>query len=222
MAWSAGAFTRIGGTTHWVDDKNAAINIVASRHDTNDEDIATGINACLTRDGTSKPAADFLPAINNTYSLGSVAAKWLNIVSNMFQTTGTTILGFGQVAATFLDMTPDSTSPVATCTGLTTAPTTTVRLRRMGPLVMVEVDAVNGTSNSGAFSLTGAIPASFQSARNVNTPCSIIDNGVTQIGTAQITTGSSTLSFFLGSGLPMTSSGSKGIPVNVCFSYPLN
>lgn len=53
MAWGSGTYTRVGGTTHWVDDKNAAINIVASRHDTNDEDIATGINQCINKDGSN-------------------------------------------------------------------------------------------------------------------------------------------------------------------------
>lgn len=79
MAWAAGAFTRVGGSTHWVDDKNAAINIVASRHDTNDEDLAAGINFCLNRDGTSKPTSDFLPVADNTQNLGSGAFRWLTL-----------------------------------------------------------------------------------------------------------------------------------------------
>lgn len=79
MAWSGGTFTRVGGVTHWVDDKNAAINIVASRHDTNDEDISTGINQCLTRDNQAKPTASFLPNADNSIDLGALATRWRNV-----------------------------------------------------------------------------------------------------------------------------------------------
>lgn len=84
MAWSGGTFTRIGGVTHWVDDKNAAINIVASRHDTNDEDISTGINQCLTRDNQAKPTSSFLPNADNSLDLGALATRW----RNLFAVTG--------------------------------------------------------------------------------------------------------------------------------------
>lgn len=70
MAWGSGTFTRVGGTTHWLDDKNAAINIVATRHDTNDEDIATGINQCLNKDGSNAATGN----LNlGTHKLSSVA-----------------------------------------------------------------------------------------------------------------------------------------------------
>lgn len=78
MAWNLGTFTRFFGATGWQDDKASAINIVSSRHDTHDEDIAEGINACLTRDNQAKPTADFRPVSNSTLSLGSAALQWLN------------------------------------------------------------------------------------------------------------------------------------------------
>lgn len=77
MSWASGSFTRIFGATGWVDDKNAATNILSSRHDTHDQDIADGINACITRDNQAKPTADFLPAITATYNIGSAGVKWL-------------------------------------------------------------------------------------------------------------------------------------------------
>lgn len=79
MAWSGGTFTRLDGATHWVDDKNAAINIVASRHDTNDNDFATGINFCLTRDNQAKPTASFLPNADNSIDLGALATRWRTV-----------------------------------------------------------------------------------------------------------------------------------------------
>lgn len=76
MPWSGGAFTRAGGSTHWVDDKNASINIVSSRHDTNDEDIASGINNCVTKDGQSKMTADFTPNADLGAKLGTASFRW--------------------------------------------------------------------------------------------------------------------------------------------------
>lgn len=76
MPWASGSFTRLNGATGWVDDKNAAIFIVASRHDNHDNDLATGINTCLTRDNQAKPTASFLPNADNSIDLGSAAFRW--------------------------------------------------------------------------------------------------------------------------------------------------
>lgn len=51
MAWSGGTFTRAGGSTNWADDRDAAVEIEAGLHDTHDQDLADGINACLKKDG---------------------------------------------------------------------------------------------------------------------------------------------------------------------------
>ena len=58
MAWSGGQFTRANGDTGWVDDATALIGIEAGRHDTQDNDFKTGINATLTKDGTNTPTAN--------------------------------------------------------------------------------------------------------------------------------------------------------------------
>lgn len=58
MAWSGGTFTRSNGSTGWQDDAAALIGITASRHDTLDNDLATGINTCLTKDGQNTPTAN--------------------------------------------------------------------------------------------------------------------------------------------------------------------
>lgn len=67
MAWAAGTFTRVYGTTGWADDAAAAIGIQADLHDVNDGDFATGINACLTKDGTNQPTAN-LPMGGNKHT----------------------------------------------------------------------------------------------------------------------------------------------------------
>jgi len=57
MGWSGGTFTRTNGThtgtSVWQQDRDAGTKIVADRHDTNDNDLATGINSCINKDGSN-------------------------------------------------------------------------------------------------------------------------------------------------------------------------
>jgi len=84
MAWQGdGTFTRDNGvnsgTETWQDDAAAATKIVADRHDVHDQDLATGIAACLTKNMETKPAADFVPNVTTTYDIGSTSLKWVDI-----------------------------------------------------------------------------------------------------------------------------------------------
>lgn len=47
MPFVSGTYQRFYGSTGWTDDKNAAVFILASRHDTHDQDIADGINTAV-------------------------------------------------------------------------------------------------------------------------------------------------------------------------------
>lgn len=58
MPWSAGTFTRTYGSTGWQGDNVAGTPILADRHDTNDQDLATGINACINKDGSNSMTAN--------------------------------------------------------------------------------------------------------------------------------------------------------------------
>jgi hypothetical protein len=58
MAWAAGNFTRANGATEWQDDAALGIGIEPGMHDAQDNDLATGINNCLTKDGQNTPTAD--------------------------------------------------------------------------------------------------------------------------------------------------------------------
>jgi hypothetical protein len=62
MAWSGGIFTRsngsYSGSTVWQTDNANGFNIEASRHDTHDQDLATGINTALAKDGQNTPTAN--------------------------------------------------------------------------------------------------------------------------------------------------------------------
>jgi hypothetical protein len=59
MPWAAGSYTKgNAGTGGWTGDASLGIGIEAGRHDTQDNDFATGINQCLNKDGSNSMAAD--------------------------------------------------------------------------------------------------------------------------------------------------------------------
>lgn len=63
MPWNgSGGFSRSDGTrtgaTVWDQAKTAGVKVVAVDHDTHDEDLATGLENCLTLDGQNSPSAD--------------------------------------------------------------------------------------------------------------------------------------------------------------------
>lgn len=54
MPWAAGSYTKgNAGTGGWTGDASLGIGIEAGRHDTQDNDFATGINQCLNKDGSN-------------------------------------------------------------------------------------------------------------------------------------------------------------------------
>jgi len=54
MSWSGGTYSKgNAGTGGWVGDASLGIGIEAGRHDTQDNDFATGINQCLNKDGSN-------------------------------------------------------------------------------------------------------------------------------------------------------------------------
>lgn len=73
-AWDgSGNFTR---TKDWTNDRDNSIKILATRHDENDDELTTGIGACLTKNNESKPTADFRPNADGSYDLGSTSLRW--------------------------------------------------------------------------------------------------------------------------------------------------
>lgn len=59
MSWSGGTYTKGNNATGgWTGDASLGIGIEAGRHDTQDNDFATGINTCLTKDGQNAATAD--------------------------------------------------------------------------------------------------------------------------------------------------------------------
>ena len=62
MSWSGGTYTRTNGVytgaTVWNSDDLASVAILSTRHDTHDQDLATGINSCLNKDGSNAATAN--------------------------------------------------------------------------------------------------------------------------------------------------------------------
>jgi len=59
MPWAAGSYTKgNSGTGGWTGDASLGIGIEAGRHDTQDNDFATGINQCINKDGSNAFTAD--------------------------------------------------------------------------------------------------------------------------------------------------------------------
>lgn len=59
MSWSGGTYTKgNAGTGGWSGDAASGIGIEAGRHDTQDNDFATGINNCIAKDGQNTPTND--------------------------------------------------------------------------------------------------------------------------------------------------------------------
>lgn len=81
-----GAFNRL---FNWAQDAANGINITASRVDGEDSGIAAGLTLAVTRDGQGKMAADFTPATDNVYNLGTNIKRWTSINSVPFAQFGT-------------------------------------------------------------------------------------------------------------------------------------
>lgn len=72
MGWSAGTFSRVHD---WTTDEGSAIDIEAVRMDAEDDNFATGINTCLTKDGQNTPTGNLPMGTNRHTGVGDAAAK---------------------------------------------------------------------------------------------------------------------------------------------------
>lgn len=120
-----------------------------------------------------------------------------------------------------VSMTPTTTTSTGTTTGCTTAPTSTLQFTKIGGLVTVRMPGVTCTSNSTGFTLTGAIPAGYQTAGTAVVFVNVTDNGTGQCGTGTLTASSSTFTLSLCGTASFTASGTKGF-ANTQFSYTTN
>ena len=107
MAWDGnGIFGRLYS---WVQDRNNGIKIVSSRHDQEDDNLAAGINACITKNNESKPTADFRPNADASYALGSASLRWVR----GFFSSGVRLFNG---AINYVDLIPSTLTTVRTVT----------------------------------------------------------------------------------------------------------
>lgn len=116
MAWDGGGnFSRVH---NWVNDAAASINITASRADAEDDNTATGIGACLTKNNETKPTATFSPATTRVYDLGTAALQWrtaylsTSIIAQSATATAATTVAFTDATTPRTITIPDATGTV--------------------------------------------------------------------------------------------------------------
>jgi hypothetical protein len=132
MAWNgSGVFTRTNsvhtGTTLWQQDQAAGTGIVSDRHDYQDQDIATGLNNALCKDGQNSPTAN-LPMATYHHTNVSVATLYTDYARASQVQDGSLIYG-GTTAGT--------------TTAYTLTPTVVLNARVVGMVVRAKINATN-------------------------------------------------------------------------------
>lgn len=130
MPWSgSGVFSRL---YNWVADKNAAINIIASKQDDEINGIVIGLNNCLTRNGENSPSANIPFGTFKLTGLGAATARTdAASLANIQDATGLWVAGGGTADAITAAFSPTITTLVdgmelnvrATAANATTTPT---------------------------------------------------------------------------------------------------
>ena len=128
MPWSAGIFSRTDGTrtgtTVWAQAKAALIGILATSHDTHDQDLATGINNCLTKDGQNAATGNISLGSNKITSLatGTASTDAVNLaqITSVFQPIDSDLTALAAMSSTgFVARTAAATYAERTITGTT-------------------------------------------------------------------------------------------------------
>lgn len=72
MGWSGGTYRKGNyGTNGWTGDASLGIGIEAGRHDTQDDDFANGINACMAKDGSNAATGNLNLGANRVTNIGA-------------------------------------------------------------------------------------------------------------------------------------------------------
>jgi hypothetical protein len=76
MPWSGGTYTKWNNAAGgWAGDSANGVGILASRHDSQDDDFTTGINSCLTKNGANSPTANINWGGYKITNLGNATAS---------------------------------------------------------------------------------------------------------------------------------------------------
>ena len=90
MPWNgSGVFNRttgiFTGAVVWADSKGAGRTVNTDDHDTHDEDIATGLENCVTRDGQNQPSANLPMGTFRHINVGNAAARTDYVAAGQLQ-----------------------------------------------------------------------------------------------------------------------------------------
>jgi hypothetical protein len=92
MPWSGGSFTRTNGVntgaTLWEQDRDDGTKILATRHDTNDQDMADGINSTLEKSGSNAATGNLDIGSNRITLVADGTAKTDVATVNQIQSNG--------------------------------------------------------------------------------------------------------------------------------------
>ena len=108
MVWSGGNYTKGNNSTGgWVGDASLGIGIEAGRHDTQDNDFATGINQCLNKDGSNSATGPLnaggfklTNVANGTVTTDAMAYGQIRNGTPLYMDTVNNRLGIGTTAPT--------------------------------------------------------------------------------------------------------------------------
>lgn len=153
MPWSGGTFTRSNGTytgaTVWDSDRAAAINIVSTRHDTHDQDLATGINNCLAKDGQNTPTADLpMGGFKHTGVANATARTQYGVVGQIQDGTYLYAAGSGTdtITATLSPAITAYANGMQVCIRAAGANTTTTPTLNLNSVGAITITKVGGTA----------------------------------------------------------------------------
>lgn len=155
-----------------------------------------------------------------TTAIGSIA------IGNATDTPTVTLNGTALVAANIAQQSSGSFS--ITLTGFGSNPSGTMYWQKVGNLASLFLTGTTifATSNATSMACSGVVlPEAIRPATNKEGPCTVLDNGIVQPGTAYATSAGQLIFNCYGAGgvlaAGFTNSGDKGLPNFWTFTYPL-
>lgn len=165
MAWDgSGQFSRTNGTqtgsTTWANARDAGNNITAAQHDTHDQDLADGINACLAKNGENGATGAIKPATDDAIDLGATTKRWRRVYISgyMGDANGNELLKFAATASAVNELTVTNaatgTPPKVSATGGDTNIGLRLEPKGSGPMSLETI----GVRFQGRLTLTSGTP----------------------------------------------------------------
>ena len=147
----SGTFVRNNGTftgsTVWASDSGAGVGIVTNRHDTHDQDLATGLSNCICKDGQTTVTANIPMSTFKFTGLGNGSSRTDSAALGQLQDQATTWGGTsgGSANAQTISLTPAITAYVSGMTirfkaGFTNTGSVTLNVNSVGAVTITKLD----------------------------------------------------------------------------------